>query len=74
MRFAEFYQQFINDRDDMGADECCAPGSDEGFDKYTTPQIVDALIKGNVGVDDVGHELAKRGALGQVPGDHWGYD
>ena len=71
MKFAAFYKQHLADVEMMEADECeCEDSS--GWDIYTDQQLIDALISGIAGVDDAGHELARRGSLYKVPGNDWG--
>lgn len=72
MTFAQFYQLYVTECDEMGADKCYAPGDETIWHSFTTHQLIDMLVAGKVQVGDVGDELANRGALDQVPGDTWG--
>lgn len=72
MKFAQFYRQYLSDLEMMQADDY-VPLTDKGWERFSTAQLVKALVDGRGGVGDVGPELARRNALDLVPGDNWGY-
>lgn len=76
MDYASYYRQFEANCELMGCDEFYEDGEnpdDPGalFRRFTDQQMIDMAVAG-AGVKGVGEEVARRGLLDRVPGDHWG--
>jgi hypothetical protein len=73
VNYADYYHQTMREADDMNADEVlCDENEHSNWNMYSDEELIAAVVDGNGGPGDVGHELAYRGILHRVPGNDWG--